>query len=225
MRTGAAWAATVLAFLLVWFALVAPNEISRFTPWAFVRIPLEGLLVAGLLLALPGRARPTVAVVVGVLLGLLTIVKILDMVFFVALNRPFNPVIDRGYFRSAKGLLTDAIGRQQATVFLTVVTVVTVVHVAVLVCTPLAMLRLTRLVARHRHTSTRTVAAVGVAWIVFAAFGLRFVHSTPVAATSAAGVAVEHARQVRAGIEDRQAFVRPPPSTRSATPQAPTSGR
>jgi len=190
-----------------------------------VRIPLEGLLVAGLLLALPGRARPTVAVVVGVLLGLLTIVKILDMVFFVALNRPFNPVIDRGYFRSAKGLLTDAIGRQQATVFLTVVTVVTVVHVAVLVCTPLAMLRLTRLVARHRHTSTRTVAAVGVAWIVFAAFGLRFVHSTPVAATSAAGVAVEHARQVRAGIEDRQAFVRPPPSTRSATPQAPTSGR
>ena len=101
----------------------------------------------------------------------------------------------------------------------------TVVHVAVLVCTPLAMLRLTRLVARHRHTSTRTVAAVGVAWIVFAAFGLRFVHSTPVAATSAAGVAVEHARQVRAGIEDRQAFVRPPPSTRSATPQAPTSGR
>ena len=40
--------ATVGACLTVWFALVAPNEVNRLTPEAFVRIPLEGLLLLAL---------------------------------------------------------------------------------------------------------------------------------------------------------------------------------
>ena len=55
---------------------------------------------------------------VGVVLGLLTIVKILDMGFFEALGRPFNPVLDWSYFGPAVGLLSDSIGRSDAIVSL-----------------------------------------------------------------------------------------------------------
>ena len=71
VRVGASWTTTALAFLLVWFALVAPNELSRLTPGAFLRIPIEGLVIVVLALVLPPRARPFVAVPVGVVLGLL----------------------------------------------------------------------------------------------------------------------------------------------------------
>src|SRR4051812_14852764 len=52
-----AWAMTTLACLFVLFALIAPNDVSRFTPGAFVRIPLEGLLGVALILVLPKRAK------------------------------------------------------------------------------------------------------------------------------------------------------------------------
>ena len=45
------------------------------------------------------------------LLGLLTVVKVLDMGFFEALDRPFDPVVDWGYLGSAVGLLVDSVGR------------------------------------------------------------------------------------------------------------------
>ncbi|HEY2669805.1 MAG TPA: sulfatase [Rugosimonospora sp.] len=205
MRSVAAWTTTVLACLLVWFALVAPEEISRLTPGAFLRIPIEGLVIVALVLALPARAGRIVAAVVGVLLGLLAIVKVLDMVFFVALNRPFNPVIDQSYLGSAVSLLSDAVGRHDAIAFLIVAAVL---GAAVLVFTPLSVVRLSRLLTRHRTTSLRTVAALGVVWILCAAFGLQFVSNAPIASTSAAGAAYEQVRQVRAGVADQQAFVR-----------------
>ena len=107
-------AITVLAVVLVWFALVGPDQLNRLTPIAFVRIPLEGLLLAAVVLVLPPRPRQIVATLVGVFLGLLTILKLLDMGFFAALDRPFHPVIDWSYFDSAEGLLGDSVGRRTA---------------------------------------------------------------------------------------------------------------
>ena len=57
LRTGLAVALTVLALLLVWTALVAPNEPSRLTLGAFVRLPLELLVVVALAALLPATAR------------------------------------------------------------------------------------------------------------------------------------------------------------------------
>jgi hypothetical protein len=205
VRTAAGWVLTGLAVLLVWFALVAPNEISRFTPASFLRLPVEGLLLVALAAVLRGRTRLIAAAVLGVVLGLLTIVKLLDMVLFVALNRPFNPVIDRGYARSAERLLTDAVGHRDAVTFLIIATVL---DIALLVFIPLAVVRLTRLVSRHRRTSLRTVAALGVVWVLCAVLGVHVAPQTPIAASSAAGVAYEQARQVRAGIQDHQAFIK-----------------
>ncbi|HEY4992793.1 MAG TPA: hypothetical protein VII33_12000, partial [Nakamurella sp.] len=109
VRTAVAGVITALAFLLVWFALVAPNDISRLTPGAFVRIPVEGLVVVALVLVLPPGARRPVAVSVGVVLGLLTVVKIIDTGFFAVLDRPFNPVSDWSYAGPAVGVLSDSI--------------------------------------------------------------------------------------------------------------------
>src|SRR5439155_5825962 len=60
-RGAIAVALTLLALLVVWAALVAPNQPSRLTLGAFVRLPLEGIVVVALALVLPGTARRLVA--------------------------------------------------------------------------------------------------------------------------------------------------------------------
>jgi hypothetical protein len=201
----AAGATTILAVLLVWFALVGPNEISRFSLAAFLRIPIEGLVLVAIVVMLPVMYRRIVAAFVGVVLGLLTVVKIVDMGFFVAINRPFNPTADWSYFQSAEGLLAVSIGRPKAILFLTLAGVV---GAAVLVFTPLALLRLSRLAARHRTTSLRTVTALGMIWILCAVFGVQFVSATPVASTSVASLASDQVRDLHAGLTDRQTLVK-----------------
>ena len=205
VRAVAAAVTTILAILLVWFALIGPNEISRFSLVAFLRIPIEGLVLVAIVVMLPVTARRIVAAVVGTVLGLLTVVKIVDMGFFVAINRPFNPTADWSYFQSAEGLLSVSIGRPKAILFLTAAGLL---GAAVLVFTPLAVLRLSRLAARHRTTSIRTVTALGVIWILCAVFGVQFVSNAPFASTSVAGLAYEQVRDVHAGLTDKQTLVK-----------------
>ena len=205
VRAVAAGMTTVLAILLVWFALIGPNEISRFSLAAFVRIPIEGLVLVAIVVMLPVMARRIVAALVGMVLGLLTVVKIVDMGFFVAINRPFNPTADWSYFQSAEGLLAVSIGRPKAILFLTAAGVL---GAAVLVFTPLAVLRLSRLAARYRTTSIRTVTALGVVWVLCAVFGVQFVSNAPVASTSVAGLAYDQVRDIHAGLTDKQRLVK-----------------
>ena len=101
---------TILAVLLVWAALVAPDQPSRLTPSAFVRVPLEGLVVIALALVLPATARRLLAWIVGPALGLLVIVKILDFGFFATFDRPFDPVGDWSYTGIGIETLRDSIG-------------------------------------------------------------------------------------------------------------------
>ncbi|MGS0685164.1 sulfatase [Nakamurella sp. GG22] len=233
-RRVAAAVTTVLAALLIWFALVAPSEMHDLTFGAFVRLPLEGLLLAALILVLPARARRPVALVLGAVLGVLIIVKLIDVGFSVALDRPFNPVTDWGYLASAAGLLSDGMGQ------IGVVLVVLLV-VAVIVLTPLAAMRLSRVVAGHRAASIRTVTAACTVWVLCAVLGVQIISGTSIASTATADFAVEQVNLVRAGIADHDVFaaavaddqfgtaapavpVRPAaaPATTSAAP--PTSG-
>jgi len=202
-RNAAASVANVLALLLVWFALVAPNEAYRLTPGAFLRIPVEGLVVAGLALVLPARARRTMAAVVGVLLGLLTVVKVLDMGFFAAFDRPFNLVTDRGYLGSTVGLVRDSVGPLGATV---AVVAATALLLTILVCMPLSVGRLTGLVARHRSWSVRVVPGLVAIWIASAAFGLQVGQGEPVASMSSSHHAAYQVRAVTTGIQDQERF-------------------
>jgi len=209
MRVAAAWATTVLAFLLVWFALVSPNELSRLTPGGFLRIPVEGLVIVAIAIVAPPRARPFVAIPIGVVLAMLAAVKILDMGFFAVLDRPFNPVTDWGYFGPAAGVLRDSVGR----VWVDVAEIGAVLlAIALLVFLPLSVLRLTRLAARHRAGSARAITALSVVWILCAAFGFQVASRAPIASTSAAGLAYDQVRSVRTAIRDQHKF----PSTLAA---------
>jgi len=199
----AAGVATALAGLLVFFALIAPDEISGLTPGAFVRIPVEGLFGVALLLVLPARARRVVAPLAGVGLGLLTIVKIVDMGFFAVLDRPFDPVLDWILFDDAVGFLTDSTGRVGA---IGSVVAAVLLAAAALILMALSVRRLTRLVARHSTTAIPSVTVVAVVWITCVALGAQLVPGVPVAADSAATLVYDRALQVRAGLRDQQAF-------------------
>jgi hypothetical protein len=205
LRTFAAGTTTLLAFLLVWFALVSPDEISRLAPGAFVRIPVEGLVIIALAVVLPVWARRVMAATIGGILGVVLVVKIIDMGFFVFLDRPFNPTADWPYFGSATDLLSLSIGRRDATI---APVVAVVVGVLVLVFVPLSVLRLTRLAARHRTASLRVVTVLGAASIVCAVLGVRIISGAPIASTSAAGLVYDEVLAVRAGLNDKQTLLK-----------------
>jgi hypothetical protein len=179
----AAWAVSAVALLLVWFALVFPDQLSRLTPAALLRIPVEGLILVALVLVLPAAARRVLAAVVGVGLGLLAILKILDMGFFEVLGRPFSPLTDWSYLGSATGLLRDSVGPYWT---VAAVGAAVLLLVAVLVLMIRSVLRLSRTTTRHRASFAWSVSALAVVWLLCAALGVQ-VGGGPVAATAAAG--------------------------------------
>jgi phosphatidylglycerophosphate synthase len=199
LRTGAAVALSVLALLLVWAALVAPSHPSDLTLGAFVRLPLELLVVLALAVVLPTTPRRVLIVVVGAVLSALVVVKVLDMGFFTAFDRPFKPVDDSSYVGIGIETLRDAVGRSQADL---VVAVAAVLVLALLAIPVLALLRVTRVAARHRTWALRAAAALSVVWVAFRIGG------APVASSSAAALAVDEVQAVRTGLQDRAVLAR-----------------
>ena len=192
-------AITVLALLLVWAALVAPNHPSDLTLGAFARLPLELLVVVAVAALLPATPRRVLAVVAGVVLGVLVLVKVLDIGFFTAFDRPFNPLDDSGYLGIGIETLGHAIGSSSANL---VVAVAAVLIVALLALPVLALLRVTRVAAGHRGWALRAATALGVVWVALRVVG------APVASSSTAALAVDEVQAVRAGLADRAAFAR-----------------
>ena len=143
------------------------------------------------------------ALLLGLLLGLLTIVRLLDVVFFAALGRPFSPVADWGYLGSGVGLLSSSVGRLGAT--LSVLAAVAL-GVALLVVMPLAVARLTQLIDRHRATSARALTALGGAWLLCTVLGVQLVPGAPVASTGEARLVYAKVAQARADARAQRAF-------------------
>ena len=199
------YALTTLACLLVLFALVAPNEFDQFSVASFLRIPAEALVGAALLLVLPPRPRRIVAIVLGVILGLLTIVKLLDVGFFIALSRPFDPVGDWAFFGPGFNFLVGAVGQVGAVV---AVILVVIVAIGLVLLMGLAVGRLARIAARRRVAVTRTTAVLAVVWLVCAFTGVQFATGQPFAARTAATLAYDDVRQVGIDIRDQRQFNR-----------------
>ena len=204
-RRTTAGIATALAGLLVWLALVFPDRLDALTPAAFVRLPVEGLALLGLLLVLPGRVGRLVAALAGVALGALLILKVFDLGFRAALGRPFSPVVDRGYLDSAADLLADSVGQRTAVLALVAAGVLAV---GVLAGMPLAVARLTGLLNRRRTAAARVLAVGGLVWLSCAVLGVQVVAGAPVASTDAAALAWSRAGQARADLRDERAFAR-----------------
>jgi phosphatidylglycerophosphate synthase len=203
VRASLAVVLTALAALIVWIALVAPDQLNRLTPSAFVRVPLEGIVLIALALVLPTNFRRLLACLAGPILGLLVIVKVLDMGFFEAFDRPFDPIADGSYTGIGIETLRDSIGRTEANL---VVAGAAVLGIGLLVLTTLAMLRLTRVAAGNRRWSLPAVAALGGVWVLCWLFGAQFVSYAPIASTSAAGLVSHEVRAVQAGVQDHAIF-------------------
>ncbi|MER6404354.1 sulfatase [Streptomyces viridosporus] len=193
---------TVLAGALVLFALLVPNRVERLAFDAFLRLPAEGILLAALLLALPPRPRRIAAVVSGVLLGLLTVLKLVDMGFYQTLARPFDLVLDWILLDDAADFVRESFGRGGQVL---AVAGVIVLFVSLLVLMTLATVRLTGLMARHRPAAARTLLALGVVWITCVTLGVR-ITGVPVATRGTAEMLGNRVEQVRAGLRDARVF-------------------
>ena len=202
-RRIARWTVTTLAVLLVFFALVAPNQLSHYGLRSLLRIPLEGLIGAAIMLVLPAKARRILAVPVGVLLGLLTLLKFIDMGFYESLDREFNPVVDWFLLGDAVDFVRRSEGKAGA---ITAVVVAVLLVLAVLVFMVLAVLRLSRLLVGYRPQATRTIAALGVVWVLCAALGVHLRPGVPVAADEAAALTYDRGVVVYDGLQDKRTF-------------------
>ncbi len=194
---------STLAFLLVWSVLVAPDRLGQLTPLALLRIPLEALVLLALVLLLPRRAAGIVAAVAGVLLGVLAVLKGLDIGFRAALDRPFDPVSDWSYLGPATGVLRDSIGDGAA---VAVEVAAILIGVGLLVLVPLSVVRLTRLAGRHRVGTARASSVLAAGWLLCLLMGVQLVPGVPVASGAAASLAVDHAEAIGGRVRDEQSF-------------------
>ncbi|HEY7323330.1 MAG TPA: CDP-alcohol phosphatidyltransferase family protein [Streptosporangiaceae bacterium] len=204
----------VLAIVLVWGDLLAPDRAWLFTPAAFVRIPVEGLVLVAVALVLPVRPRRIVAAVAGILLSVLTFAKILNVAFYEYDDRAFNPVFDWGSIGSALGVVRDTIGPTRTDMAL----VLLGLGLIVLVCAiTAAAIHITSVAARHRRASVRGLAGLTAVWAVCAGLSLQLIPGSPVASTSAAGLAAAQVRATQGAFRDQRLFEQ---AIRSPDPEA-----
>jgi hypothetical protein len=204
-RTVLTTALTILALLFVWTALVGPDQPIALKLNALLRLPIEGFAFIALAAAVGPRLRRWLVWVLGPLLGLVFIVKLLNIGFFAAFDKPFDPYQDLKYIGFASETVKASLG--QATGILILVGVGTVV-IGVPVLMAFSVRRVTRIAAEHRVWTLRAAAGLGVAWVVCLAFGAQFVPATPIASAGAASLFVNQVKAVHADIDDHAIFAR-----------------
>ena len=196
---------TGAAVLLVLVALTFPDRLDQLHPSAFLRLPVEALVYLVVVLLIPARLhalRTGLALVAGLLLGLTMILRLLDMGFLQALNRPFDVVIDWTYTRDLIELVRDSFGKGLGTVMLLVAAVLAI---GLLVLLPLAVLRLTRLTVGHRQAGLRTVAALVTVWLVLAVMDVR-VSTGDVASRDTSGYLYGQVSRIPSVLRDQRQF-------------------
>jgi phosphatidylglycerophosphate synthase len=196
-------AITVLSVVLVWGVLVAPGRVFQLTPAAFARIPVEGLALVAVAMVLPAWPRRIVAAVAGVLFGLLTLVKILNIGFYAEIGRAFNPVLDWGDIAPAIGVVRDAIGATLTAIALVALWLGLILVVGAITA---SAIHITAVAARHRRAAVHTLAALTAVWALCAGLSLQLVPGSPVASTSAAGLVVAQVRDTQVALRDQRRF-------------------
>jgi len=191
---------TVIAVVVLWVALVQPSILGGVGPGDLIRIPLEGLLVVGLAALIPPGAGRIVAVLGGVALTLVILLRALGAGFSFVLAREFHLVGDWPNVRKGFEVVRDT-ESEAAAVVLT--GVVLVAAVGLLVLLVWATLRVCRTVGVHRRESLLSVAALGLVWVVCALVGGP---AGQVAAASSVDLVRDTVVQVRADQRERIDF-------------------
>jgi phosphatidylglycerophosphate synthase len=209
-----------VSVVLVWGVLVAPDQIRRLTPEAFVRIPVEGLALVAVALVLPAWPRRIVAAIAGILFGLLTLVKVLNMGFYAEIGRAFNPVLGWGDIPPAIGVVRDSIGGTRTDIALVAVLLGLFLVIGAITA---SAIHITTVAARHRRVGVGALAALTAVWALCAGLSLQLVPSSPVASASDAGLVVAQVRDTQMALRDQGNFRQ---ALRGADPEAsvPASG-
>ena len=170
-----------LALVVVLTALAFPSRPEGLTPLALVTMPVELVLGGAVLLILPATARRVISIGLGVLLGVLSVMKLLDLGFSTALARPFDPVLDLPLLDDAVRLLTATSGRA-ASIGVTILAVI--VGIAMIVASTLAVRRLTLAALRSRSATTRLLTVATLGWLTIWLAGVQLAPGIPLAASS-----------------------------------------
>ena len=207
-------AVTAASVTLVWGVLVAPDRASQFTPAAFARIPVEGLVLVAIALVAPAWPRRIVAALAGIAFGLLTLVKILNVAFYEEIGRAFNPVFGWVDIGPAIGVVRDTIGPTRTSIALATLLLALILLVGAITA---ATIHISTVAARQRRAAVRGVAAVTAIWVLCAGLSLQLIPGSPVASASAAGLAAAQVRHTQTALRDRRLFEE---AMHAADPQA-----
>ncbi|WP_330291128.1 CDP-alcohol phosphatidyltransferase [Streptomyces sp. NBC_00576] len=197
------WAVTGLSALLVLVALQLPATADQIRLSEFFRIPAEAIVAAVVLLAMPRRPRVITAACIGVFLGALTVVNLLDMGYVEYLGRHFNVMVDWELLSDAQSYLTDSIG---AVGSIATTLGVIVLVLLLLVGTGLATVRLSNLLARHNAGATKASLIAGTVWITCMSLGLTNFGGAPLASNHATAIVEAHVQRVHNSIRDEAVF-------------------
>jgi phosphatidylglycerophosphate synthase len=203
-----------LALALLWFALLLPDRIYQISLGAFVRVPIELLVLLALALVLPPWPRRIVAIIAGFLFSLLIFAKFLNMGYYDLLNRAFNPVTDWAEINQARGVLQDAIGAKLTFVAAIVLVIGLLLLVAAIIA---AAIHLTAVAARHRRGTVRGLAALTAVWGLSAGLSLQLIPGSPIASASETSLAVAQVHATQAALADPRVFGQ---AIHSADPEA-----
>ncbi len=114
-KAGLCTVVDVAALVCVFVVLIIPNRLEWITPGSFMFLPLE-LIVAGLLLLVPGGTGRALRALLAVLLAIGLVFKVADLIVYEVFSRPFNPVFDLYLLDDGLRLVTGAFGRIDAIV-------------------------------------------------------------------------------------------------------------
>ena len=176
LRTGL----RVAAVVAVWAALVVPDAVGDLGPAAFLRLPIEGILLVALLAVIPRSPARLVAVVAGVLIAALTVAKALDAAVGGSLGRPFDPVSDIGQLGSGAGVVADSLDVPAGLVIAGAVLLVVLFVVALVA----AVLSIGGMVRGRRSRSLRVLTGLTAVWALLALTGAALAPGLPIASTS-----------------------------------------
>ncbi|GLY92949.1 sulfatase [Actinoplanes sp. NBRC 103695] len=199
---------TVLAALIVFVALVVPEGIGRLKPgyWvpgAFLRLPIEAIVGAAVLLIVPQRLRKPAALLIGGGIGVLAILKIINIGFLTVLARRFDPVLDWPLLGDGYNFVTETSGTPAA---VAAVAGAIIGSIGLVVLLAWAVLRLSGLAARHRRIATRAVPAVTAAWVALALVGVTLFPYAPVASDTTAVLARTTLANIPRSLQDQRSF-------------------
>src|SRR5262249_34643910 len=149
--------------------------------------------------------RRIVAALAGILFSLLTLLKILNMAFYETIGRAFNPVSDWSDISPAIGVVRDAIGAARTNLALVGLWLGLILVIGAITA---ATIHITSVAARHRRAAVRGIAALTAVGALCAGLSLELVPGSPVASTSATGVAVAQVRDTLAALRAQRIFER-----------------